>query len=59
MDRDRQPPSLEDIKTAAARDDIRLSKERAPFVLEGARFLHQAARRNESLIAVPNGAANS
>lgn len=56
MDNDRQPPRLEDVKAAAARDGIVLADERAPFVLEGARFLHAAARRNESLIAETDGA---
>ncbi|MBN9032121.1 MAG: hypothetical protein J0I23_20175 [Rhizobiales bacterium] len=55
MDKDK-PPRIEDIEAAAARDGIHLAKERAPFVLEGTRFLHDAARRNERLIAETEGA---
>lgn len=55
MDKDK-PPRIEDIEAAAARDGIHLAKERTPFVLEGARFLHDAARCNERLIAETDGA---
>ncbi len=58
MDSNR-PPRLEDIEAAAAHDGIHLAKERAPFVLEGARFLDDAARRNADLVAEAGGAKSS